>query len=297
MRVLVAAGAMAGFDAWRAGARIGRAWREFGAEVALVPLAEIGSDWQQARENLAGPDNTLFIPLDGHDHDSGPMLWSFLNGGGPSTLVDAVGTAGPASGAEALDIDRVRGHLAERPLIGLCRSGEQDAVLTGMLGLAGRREDLPLGQRLSLDRMLGAWAELLAAGGSGPAAPADGPALASTPGSGAGGGAGAVVLALGGRVLTGPQALGEIADLDRTIAAADLVVTSCESFDVDAWGGPIVDYVAQRAAVAGRPVVVVSRTNHVNLAGQRANGIEAVHAIGDGDIGDGCLALARSWFW
>ena len=288
---------MAGFDAWRAGARVGRAWRTVGADVALVPLAEMGPGWQQAKENLAGPDNTLFIPLDGRDHDSGPMLLSFLSSGGPSTLVDAVGTGRAASGVDLLDVDRVRDHLAERPLIGLCRSGEQDTVLAGAQGLAGRRVDLPLRERLALDRMLRAWADLLAASSSDPSGPADGATLAATPGSGAGGGAGAVVQALGGRVLTGPQALGEIADLDRTIAAADLVVTCCEDFDVDAWGGPVVEYVVQRATAAGRPVVVITATNHVNLTGQRRNGVEAVHAIGTGDITDACLTFAQSWFW
>ncbi|WP_316669986.1 glycerate kinase [uncultured Propionibacterium sp.] len=294
MRVLVAAGAMAGFDAWRAGAGIGRAWREAGAEVALVPLAEMGPSWRHARENLAGPDDALFIPLDGHDHDSGPMLLSFLSGSGPSTLA---GAAGPARGARRLNTDGARARLAGRPLVGLCRSGEQDAVLTGMYGLAGRRQDLPLPRRLALDRMLASWAELLASGSSDPVAPAGGEALAAMPGSGAGGGAGAVVLALGGRVLAGPEALGEVAGIDRTMAAADLVVTSCEDFDVDAWGGPVVDYVVRRAAAAGRPVVVITRMNRTSLVGQRRSGIEAVHAVGDGDITDGCLAFARSWFW
>ena len=297
MRVLVAAGAMAGFDAWRAGARIGGAWRSAGAEVALVPLAELGPSWRSAQENLAGSDNTLFVPLDGHDHDSGPMLLSFLAGGGPSSLVDAVGTAGPDSRAQRLDLGTVRAHLAERPLVGLCRSGEQDAVLAGVRGLAGARTDLPLSRRLALDRMLVAWADLLASGGAAPTAPPDGAALAAAPGSGAGGGAGVVVLALGGRVLTGPEALGEIADLDRTIAAADLVVTGCDEFDVDVWGGPVVAHVVARANAAGRPVVVIARTNRTSLAGQREHGIEAVHAVGDGDITDGCLSFARSWFW
>lgn len=282
MRVLVAAGALGGLDAWRAGARIGRAWREAGAEVALVPLAEMGPDWRHAEENLAPGGNTLHVFLDGHDEDSGPVLLSFLGGGVPGTLAGAVHAAP--------DLGWVRDHLAERPLIGLCRSGEEDAVLTGMNGLTGQHPQWPLARRLVLDRMLADWAGILAA-------PADGQELAATPGAGAGGGAGAVILALGGRVLTGPQALGELADIERTVAAADLVVTSCGHYDVDAWGGPVVEYVVGLAAAAGRPVVVITGENRTNLAGQRRNGVEAVHAVGDGDITAGCRAFARSWFW
>ena len=71
-------------------------------------------------------------------------------------------------------------------------------------------------------------------------------------------------------------------------------------------GGAVIDYAdtieqqgftIDNPNAAGRPVVVIARTNRTSLAGQREHGIEAVHAVGDGDITDGCLSFARSWFW
>ena len=310
MRALVAAGRIGDHDGVDAAVLIGRAWRSAGAHVAALGLAEPGADWARAHRALCPDDPAHYLSLTGH---------------GPDAIVAAMASVGvcnlprhwsPTVDMSAMDFDvalerqrQRRAHGVE--LVGICAADQTGQLLTGPLGLAGTRGDLGLAERLGLDRGLEHWAQgLRAAVGSGPTgqAPA-GPGPGATgddasglpgrvPGSGAGGGAGAVVQAFGGTVRSGVDVLARAARLEQSIARADLVVTSCDVFDVDHWGSPVTDYVAALANKHEKPVVVIARTNHTYEIGQRSVGIEAVHAIGDdADVTSACGGFARSWIW
>ncbi|MEO7587495.1 MAG: glycerate kinase [Arachnia sp.] len=296
MRVLVAADAMAGVGPRDASDIIGAAFAEAGAQVAVVPLVD-GGPWfpdavaafdatgvveqpatmAEALDALASPASTatrLYLDLTGLARHT----WAELVAVGPQRL------------------DALRDALAGRELMGVVRSGQQGAALTGLTGVVaerGRTEGADLGDTLNNDSIVSAWLEQVGVDGA-------------TPGAGAADGLGAVVVALGGRVSSGIEVCVAGFDVAATMAQADLTVTGASVLDFHAVGGDVVKEVARLSTDALRPVIAIVGRNFVSSRELRLAGIESAHPILEGagadepipaQVGDVAARVARSWIW
>lgn len=96
--------------------------------------------------------------------------------------------------------------------------------------------------------------------------------LAGVPGAGAAGGLGAAVLALGGALTPGIDAVLDRAGFDEALCGCDVVVTGEGMMDGQTAGGKAPLGVARRARAAGVPVVAV--------VGGRADDLDAVYEQG-----------------
>lgn len=96
--------------------------------------------------------------------------------------------------------------------------------------------------------------------------------LAGVPGAGAAGGLGAAVLALGGALTPGIDAVLDRAGFDEALRDCDVVVTGEGMMDGQTAGGKAPLGVARRARAAGVPVVAV--------VGGQADGLDAVYEQG-----------------
>ncbi|OZD82163.1 glycerate kinase [Rhodococcus sp. 05-339-2] len=101
-----------------------------------------------------------------------------------------------------------------------------------------------------LDEALQRWAELLAAAGL--------PADPFMPGTGAAGGVGFGLCALGARISGGAERVSELTGLSAAVPAADLVVTGEGKFDRTSLTGKLVGHVVQICSEASVPVAVVA---------------------------------------
>jgi glycerate 2-kinase len=237
----------------------------------------------------------LLVDLAGLDvHDAGAGLLAGL-GARPSGAALTGGVAG-LTGLSAVDLDPVREVLADVELVGVVPTAEREAQLLGLRGITSRRgraagEDPAalLAADSALQRLTGLVA-------SGPA---------SSPGAGACGGLGWAVLALGGRLVTGPE-LG-LADVS---ARPDLVVAGCGVFDFATRGGGVVAAAAELAAGELAPCVVIAGEVVIGAREMRTMGIEAAYPIrastldaptgGDlsaADVSQAAVRVARSWRW
>ena len=240
------------------------------------------------------PDR-LLLDLAGMDvHDAGAGLLAGL--GARASGADLTAGVAGLAGLTAVDLDLVRERLAEVELVGVVPTPEREAQLLGLRGITSRRgraageDPAPL---LAADSALQRLTELVA------------PGPATLPGAGACGGLGWVVLALGGRLATGPE-LG-LADV---IARPDLLVSGCGVFDFGSRGGGVVAAAAQVAAEHLAPCVVIAGEVLIGAREMRTMGIEAAYPIrtssldapagGDlsaEEVAQVAVRVARSWHW
>ncbi|MEV6081163.1 glycerate kinase [Streptomyces sp. NPDC052069] len=103
--------------------------------------------------------------------------------------------------------------------------------------------------------------------------------LGTDPGTGASGGLGAGLAALGARLLPRFDVLLDRLDLDARLARADLVITAEGSLDHQTVRGKIPAEVARRAHAAGVPVLVLAGTIGPGAHEVRAVGVDAYNAI------------------
>lgn len=209
----------------------------------------------------------------------------------------AAAVAALSPGLEYEDLT-MGGEVGAAPL-GIVEEAELARPLLGLYGCnatRGREEGWPLEDVLAADAEAQAWLSA-----NWPAQPE----LGREPGSGAHGGLGARVLGSGGRLLTGPQLCAELSGLAGSIAAADLVVTGCESLDFGTFGGPVVAELTRLCDQATAPLVVLCGANFISSRELRSAGIEAAHVVVDPESGDcardqlsrAAKRLARSWHW
>ena len=237
----------------------------------------------------------LFVDLAGVDvHDAGAGLLAGL--GARSSGADLTTGVAGLSGLSAVDLDPVRELLGGVELVGVVPTPERDALLLGLRGITSRRgraageDPAPL---LAADSALQRLTELVA------------PGPAATPGAGACGGLGWVVLALGGRLATGPE-LG-LADV---AAGVDLLVSGCGVFDFATRGGGVVAAAADAAAAHLAPCVIIAGEVLIGAREMRTMGIEAAYPIrastldvptgGDltaAEVAQAAVRVARSWHW
>ncbi|HEY0239099.1 MAG TPA: glycerate kinase [Friedmanniella sp.] len=210
------------------------------------------------------PDaGTLLIDLVSDDvHDGGA---GFLAALGAEADVDLAAGAAGLAGLSRLDLEAVRRRLAGLDLVGVVPGTQVATLLLGLRGITsvrGRAAGADTEPLLATDVHLQRLADLAGTG------------LGARPGAGACGGTGLAVLALGGRLTSGPElALGGIA------GPVDLVVTGCSVFDFAHRGGGVV---AAAAALAGRllaPCVVVAGEVLIGAREMRTMGIEAAYAV------------------
>lgn len=237
----------------------------------------------------------LLVDLAGVDvHDAGAGLLAGLGATGSGAGLTG-GVAG-LNGLDAVDLTAVQEQLQDVELIGVLPTAQRSDQLLGLRGITARRghaagEDPAI--LLATDAALQRLTDLVA------------PELAATPGSGACGGLGWAVLALRGRLATGPE-LGLAGGAD----SYDLVVTGCGVFDFASRGGGVVAAAAQLAAEALAPCIVIAGEVLVGAREMRTMGIEAAYAIHDsgldeptgGDLTQAELVatvtrVSRSWRW
>jgi glycerate kinase len=209
---------------------------------------------------------------------------------------------GGAAVAQTVTIDgtpRLRG-------VDLVAATDVDSPLTGIHGASAvfgpqkgaTREDV-----LLLDDALSRFSQVLEKSLS--TCP---PGLAELPGSGAAGGLGAALLALGGRVASGIGMVRELIGLDRHLDASDLLITGEGAFDEQSLHGKVAVGLANAARDRGIPCVVLAGQISAGRRPTMAAGVTEMHALVDhfGDVqqsmdhpAEGLRALAarlaRQW--
>lgn len=216
-------------------------------------------------------------------NDAGAGLLAALGAGDPAALaaggavlgdLDDDGLAGLAAVRERLrEIDLVLATDVDSPLLGFHgatavfapqkgATPEMAQQLESALGrfteVAGRAvppgRDLLTGKEMRLER---------------------------EPGAGAAGGLGYGLLLLGGRRVSGVQAVLDAVGFESLVAATDLVVTGEGTFDWQSLSGKVVAGVAQAALAAAKPVVVIAGQVRVGRRETMALGISGAYAVAE----------------
>ena len=212
-------------------------------------------------------------------------------------LLDADGAELPWGGRALPLLDRIDTsgldpRLRDTELLVACNPFN---VLCGERGVArvfGPQKGATPAQVEQLSYGLERWADVLArdvAVGGGTGAAVD---LRSAPGTGASGGLGAGLAALGARLLPRFDVLLDRLDLDARLARADLVVTAEGALDHQSVRGKIPAEVARRAKSFDRPVLALAGTLGVGAEEVRAAGVDAYRSILPAPVGL-AEALAR----
>lgn len=240
------------------------------------------------------PDaGTLLVDLVSDDvHDGGA---GFLAAVGADADVDLLGGVEGLAGLSRLDLNEPRQRLAGLDLVGVVPGPQVSTPLLGLRGITsvrGRAAGEDAEPLLAADARLQRLADLV------------GPGLGSMPGAGACGGTGLAVLALGGRLTSGPE-LG----LGSITGPVDLVVTGCSVFDFAHRGGGVVAAAATLASRLLAPCVVVAGEVLIGAREMRTMGIEAAYAVHESaqpsgealvtpdELAATACRVARTWRW
>jgi glycerate 2-kinase len=282
-------------------------WEPATAPTEPIPYAASSWAWGEAlRDVLARRPPVVYVDLVGPVvHDAGAGALAALGASADVSLDDGVV---PLSGLSRLELAPVRAllahtELARTELIGVVPEAELSARLLGLRGITARRgreinEDPAT--MLRIDAALERFATV-----------AGGAEIAGAPGAGACGGLGFLVLALGGRLVTGPSVT--LNTLPRRLRP-DLVLTGCGVFDFAHRGGGVVAEVARLASGVLAPCVVLAGEVYVGAREMRALGIEAAYAVrpesgpapagapvdaspGEDDLATLARRVARTWSW
>ncbi|MDT0615614.1 glycerate kinase [Streptomyces lancefieldiae] len=210
-------------------------------------------------------------------------------------LLDADGFELPYGGRELVRLARVDpagldARLKDTELLVACNPYN---VLCGERGVArvfGPQKGATPTQVEELSAGLENWADVLTrdvnpTGAGRPSrgtAPTRGAALAGIdlrhgPGTGASGGLGAGLAAVGARLLPRFDVLLDHLDLDARLARADLVITAEGALDHQTPRGKVPAEVARRAKLSGRPVLALAGT--LGEGAHQVPGVDAFHGI------------------
>ncbi len=201
-------------------------------------------------------------------------------------LLDIAGAPLPRGGAALAGLARLE---AAAPLgVDLLVATDVDNPLLGPDGATavyGLQKGLPEEQVPVLDAALARLADVAARDVPGAAG------RAAMPGAGAAGGLAYGLLLAGGCRVSGIALVREVVRLDARAAVADLVVTGEGSFDAQSLRGKAVTGVAEAAALAGVPCIVLAGQVHVGRREAGAAGVTAAYATGVAPV-DGRRAAA-----
>ncbi|MEU1572329.1 glycerate kinase [Streptomyces collinus] len=192
-------------------------------------------------------------------------------------LLDAEGRELPHGGRELTRLHRIDPtgldpRLTEVELLVACNPYN---VLCGERGVArvfGPQKGATPAQVEELSAALENWAFVLTRDAAVPDSD-----LRSGPGTGASGGLGAGLAALGARLLPRFDVLLDHLDLDTRLARADLVVTAEGALDLQTPRGKVPAEVARRAKLHGRPVLALAGT--LGEGAGDVPGVDACHGI------------------
>lgn len=223
--------------------------------------------------------------------DGGAGLLAAL-GASADVALDA-GVAGLA-GVGSVDLTAARARLEGVELVA---ASDVDSTLTGLFG-AARQFGLQKGIAEERLPVVDGWLQEWAA--------ATDRRLAAEKGAGAAGGLGFALALLGGRRVPGVDLVSGALGLPDRAARADLVLTGEGSFDYSSRAGKVPYGVAQAAAAAARPCLVLAGDVSVGVRETRALGVEAAYSalelVGErsltqpGDaLADLAERVARSW--
>lgn len=196
-------------------------------------------------------------------HDGGAGLLAGL-GATAGGVLDR-GVTGLLPGLGSVDLAPVRMALGGTELIGVVPADQAGQALLGLRGITSlaRGAEPDPARLLAVDAALEDLARLVA------------PEHASTPGAGACGGLGLAVLALGGRLTTGPAA----ALADVAVTGVDLVVTGTSVFDFASRGGGVVAALAQTAGAHLSPCLVLAGEVMIGGREMRTMGVDAAYPV------------------
>lgn len=195
---------------------------------------------------------------------------------GGAGMLAALGARGPTDTAglladQAVDLDAIDPRLADVRLDLLV---DVMAPLTGPAGAAvrfGPQKGAAPALIERLDAALERWAHALGVD-------------AGAHGSGAGGGVGAALQALGARTLSGADAVLDVAGFDQHLAGCDLCLVAEGRVDASTLQGKAVATVVTRSVGRGVPVVVLGGSVDPHAAeALRRRGAQDVRALGDAD--------------
>lgn len=333
VRVVVACDAIGAMRSTPAGRALARAWRDAGAQVALIPMGATGSGLVTALADAGAavvthapevartsellvvvPPATAHEAWTGSSASVGTALATELVDPRPLVAVDLTtvpahdGGAGllAALGATAnVDLTRGWSGLTELGRLDLTASRTRLAgcELVGLVDAADLAVPLTSLRGVSSVRGRAAGidlAEIVAADRALGSLAAQVGVDGVLPGPGAAGGTGLAVLALGGSLATVPAFAARIARIDQVLTRADLVVSTCGSLDMGSYGGPVVRQLADLAGEHGVPLVVGAGQVEIGGREMRAQGIEAAYAL-DPTTADSltgsAMGMVRTWTW
>ncbi|MFF3287456.1 glycerate kinase [Streptomyces sp. NPDC003023] len=193
-------------------------------------------------------------------------------------LLDAEGVELPRGGRELRRLDRIDtagldARVAGAEILVACNPYN---VLCGRHGVArvfGPQKGATPAQVEMLSAALERWAALLT---DTLPVPVD---LRTAPGTGASGGLGAGLAALGARLLPRFDVLLDHVDLDARLARADLVITAEGALDQQTVRGKVPAEVAHRARAAEKPVLALAGTLGAGVREITAAGVDAYGSI------------------
>jgi glycerate kinase len=272
------------------------------SEPTVIPYdassADRGRAVAQAMDGSAH-QGRLVVDLTGaHVHDGGAGFLGAL-GAVADTPLDA-GVSG-LQGLSRVDLSAAVEQLRGVDLVGVVPTDQLDQHLLGLRGITSmrsRQPDVDRERLLATDEVLGTFARLAA------------PEHADKPGSGACGGLGLAILALGGRLVSGPRYAFETDAVRRNLRGLDLVVTGCTVFDFARRGGGVVAEAARIGTEQLSPCIAVAAEVLIGGREMRTMGIESAYPVREptveathgGDVSEAELMatarrIGRSWRW
>lgn len=178
-------------------------------------------------------------------------------------------------GVTSVDLSAARARFND---VHLVIASDVTTTLLGMFGASktfGPQKGLTDEQIMRVDAILDRFVD--AACGSVPSQRA----IADAAGSGAAGGLGFALLALDGTVRSGIELVADAVNLSQAAEQADLVVTGEGRYDFSSRSGKVVYGVAQVAAEAARPCIVLAGDVDVGSREMRAMGVESGYSMTD----------------
>jgi len=316
MRILVAPDKFAGtLTASEAADAIATGWRRRAPDdvVTCIPMSDGGPGFRDALAKLIAQEpSTVYVesadfcgpskvdgPWNGSTAAVGVAVHDAIAAGATSVVVGLGGSgtndggagflaalgatadvaldAGPAGlrGISRLDLAASRNAVAG---VRLVAATDTDIPLLGLFGATktfGPQKGLAEDDLLSVDAIL----DDFVVAATGPA-PAD-RRIADAPGAGAAGGLGFALMLLGAEVRRGVDVVADAVGLVDACRQADLVLTGEGTFDHTSRTGKVVYGVAQAAAEAARPCVVLAGQVTVGARESRAMGVDAAYAMAD----------------